>query len=66
MTKENVVSKIQIGKSSYESPRVERVEVQTEGSFAASQPVTTNGQNDVVLDTWTKDTGSDTGTWSDN
>jgi|WetSurMetagenome_2_1015567.scaffolds.fasta_scaffold13991_5 hypothetical protein len=65
MTEESTNSKIQIGKSTYESPRVECVEVQTEGGFAASESVSSNSQNGVVLDTWTKTTGSDTDTWSD-
>ncbi len=65
MTKENPDSKIQIGMSPYESPRVERVEIQTEGSFAASQSVSENSQNNVTLDPWTKTTGSDADTWSD-
>jgi hypothetical protein len=64
MTKENSGSKIQIGMSPYESPRVERVEIQTEGSFAASQSVSENSQS-VTLDSWTKTTGSDSDIWSD-
>jgi hypothetical protein len=64
MTKENSGSKIHIGMSPYESPRVERVKIQTEGSFAASQSVSENSQN-VTLDSWTKTTGSDSDIWSD-
>ncbi len=64
MTKENSDSKIQIGKMAYEPPRVERVEVQTEGGFAASI-VKDNSLNNVTLDSWTKTTGSDASTWSD-
>ncbi len=65
MTKENSDSKIQIDMSPYESPRVERVEIQTEGSFAASQSVSENSLNNVTLDSWTKTTGSDSDIWSD-
>jgi len=63
MTKENSDSKIQIGKRVYESPRVERVEVQTEGGFATS--VVKDNNATVTLDDWTKTTGSDSNTWSD-
>lgn len=57
-------NKIQIGKNTYKAPCVERVQVKTEGGFAASQPVNGNDQT-VSLDTWTKTTSTDSDTWSD-
>ncbi len=65
MVKENLVNKIQIGKQAYEAPRVERVQVQTEGSFAGSQSVTDNSQSGVAVDTWDKAAGTDSNTWTD-
>ena len=57
-------TKIEIGKHAYEAPRVEKVQVKTEGCFAASQSVTGNNADGVTVDTWSKDTGSDSNTWS--
>lgn len=55
-----------VGKHAYEAPRIERVQIETEGGFAASQSVTDNSQSGVAVDTWNKgSTGSDTDTWSD-
>ncbi len=66
MTMNTNENKIQIGKHAYEAPCLERVQVETEGDFAASQPVTGNNQNGVLLDGWSKTTGSDADTWSDS
>jgi len=55
-----------VGKHAYEALRMERVQIETEGGFAASQSVTDNSQSGVAVDTWDKgSTGSDTDTWSD-
>lgn len=59
-------NKIEIGKSTYEAPAVERMQVKSEGGFAASQPLTGNNQNNVTMDSWVKSTAtSDVSTWND-
>jgi len=55
----------EVGKYAYEVARMERVQVETEGGFAASQGVTGNSQSGVALDDWAKADGMDSDTWSD-
>ncbi len=55
----------EIGKHAYGAPRTERVQVATEGRFAASQGVTDNSPSGVAVDSWTKVGGTDSDTWSD-
>ncbi len=55
----------EIGKPAYRAPRTERVQVQTEGCFAASQGVTDNSPSGVAVDTWNKAGGTDSDTWND-
>jgi len=54
-----------IGKPAYDAPRTERVQVATEGGFAASQGVTENSPSGVAVDGWNKAGGADSDTWSD-
>ncbi len=57
----------EIGKHAYVAPRVERVQVETEGTFAASQSV--NDSSSLKVDDWTKTTnvaqssGTTIGSW---
>jgi len=55
----------EIGKHAYQAPRMERVQVESEGGFAASQSVTDNSQSGVAVDGWNKVGGADSDTWND-
>lgn len=56
----------EIDKHTYDAPCMERVQIATEGCFAASQGVTDNSPSGVAVDNWSKgSTVTDTGTWSD-
>ncbi|MFA6832604.1 MAG: hypothetical protein WCR36_10130 [Bacteroidaceae bacterium] len=63
MMKENSNNDIQVDEHVYEVPHVERVEAQSERSFAASQSVQDNSER-VTLDSWSKTEDADTGIWS--